>query len=422
MSRELSIPHEFICPITREIMFDPVIAADGNTYEQAAIAKWFALGHVMSPITGDKMDNTTLISNLSLKKMIKDQFREGEANGKPNVDSMLISLMDRIKCIELQIGQKSSGSVSGFSISSDNEAAAAAASFAAMKKPSAPPISLFDNESRVQDEEKLKELLQYVVNGRQQKAKNIIKKNPRILQQKGDVTDPSGREFEEITAFQYALWALDWHMWTMMLEFMDNESVNCQIKEQESITEESGYGKHFSFDGIIAALKSYIEKFDNKLTATSIWKGEVGYQQRHFPAHVVNEYCRPDIAFSPGNKGLRSFEESTLPRKLKHSCWNGNWWEAKYNGEATRELSNDEHLKTGFKLGENRQGKGWAIHRGWAENGPGPWEQGLPIGCITKATAQVDLQAMERLKATRLNQYEVLKVTFSHSDRVHPRV
>ena len=237
------------------------------------------------------------------------------------------------------------------------------------------------------------------------------------MQQKGDVTDPSGREFEEITAFQYALWALDWHMWTMMLEFMSNETLYCQIEEQEDITEKSGYGKHFSFDGIIKVLENYNEQY-GKAIATSIWKGEVGYQQKFFPAHVVNEYCRPDIAFSPGHKGLRSFEESTLPRKVKHSCWNGNWWEAKYNGAATSELSNQEHLETGYKLGENRQGKGWAIHRGWADNGPGPWEQGLPIGCINKPTAEVELAAMKKLADTRLKQYNSLKTTFSKETSV----
>jgi hypothetical protein len=31
---------EIICPITLKIMTDPVIAADGHTYERSAISEW----------------------------------------------------------------------------------------------------------------------------------------------------------------------------------------------------------------------------------------------------------------------------------------------------------------------------------------------------------------------------------------------
>merc|ERR1712232_856961 len=34
------VPNEFICPITLGIMQRPMIAADGNTYEEFAIKKW----------------------------------------------------------------------------------------------------------------------------------------------------------------------------------------------------------------------------------------------------------------------------------------------------------------------------------------------------------------------------------------------
>lgn len=32
---------EFLCPITFELMIDPVIASDGHTYERSAIEKWY---------------------------------------------------------------------------------------------------------------------------------------------------------------------------------------------------------------------------------------------------------------------------------------------------------------------------------------------------------------------------------------------
>eukprot|EP01083_Nonionella_stella_P072279 194772_1 len=56
-----SIVEHFLCPITKQLMTDPVIAADGYTYERASIRDWFAnnkrnwnnIQCVISPITGD---------------------------------------------------------------------------------------------------------------------------------------------------------------------------------------------------------------------------------------------------------------------------------------------------------------------------------------------------------------------------------
>ncbi|MHB9147949.1 MAG: U-box domain-containing protein [Candidatus Amoebophilus sp.] len=39
-----SIPEECFCPITQEIMEDPVIAQDGHTYERQAIKRWLDMG------------------------------------------------------------------------------------------------------------------------------------------------------------------------------------------------------------------------------------------------------------------------------------------------------------------------------------------------------------------------------------------
>lgn len=39
---------EFSCPITRELMRDPVIAADGHTYDREAVEMWLR-NHDTSP-------------------------------------------------------------------------------------------------------------------------------------------------------------------------------------------------------------------------------------------------------------------------------------------------------------------------------------------------------------------------------------
>ena len=34
------LPDEFFCPISHEVMGDPVVASDGYSYERVALQKW----------------------------------------------------------------------------------------------------------------------------------------------------------------------------------------------------------------------------------------------------------------------------------------------------------------------------------------------------------------------------------------------
>lgn len=40
MQNLTSIPDNFLCPITREIMSEPVVDSCGNTHEKDAIERW----------------------------------------------------------------------------------------------------------------------------------------------------------------------------------------------------------------------------------------------------------------------------------------------------------------------------------------------------------------------------------------------
>ena len=66
----------FECPISTEIMNEPVIAEDGYSYEKEEIVNWIKLSEdkgnpITSPITGDNMGKT-LIPNTVLKDIIKN--------------------------------------------------------------------------------------------------------------------------------------------------------------------------------------------------------------------------------------------------------------------------------------------------------------------------------------------------------------
>ena len=61
----------FMCPLTMEVMREPVITADGQTYEQTEIQKWFAHGNRTSPLTAAEQPSTNLTPNIVLRKLVK---------------------------------------------------------------------------------------------------------------------------------------------------------------------------------------------------------------------------------------------------------------------------------------------------------------------------------------------------------------
>jgi len=67
----IDIPEGYRCPISYLIMCDPVITADGHTYERECIEKWF-LSHNTSPTTNGELPNKNLIPNFNLKKCISE--------------------------------------------------------------------------------------------------------------------------------------------------------------------------------------------------------------------------------------------------------------------------------------------------------------------------------------------------------------
>lgn len=63
------IPENCFCPLTGKLMTDPVVLADGYSYERAVITKWLTSSD-QSPITKKPLANKNLIPNLALKNII----------------------------------------------------------------------------------------------------------------------------------------------------------------------------------------------------------------------------------------------------------------------------------------------------------------------------------------------------------------
>ncbi|XP_047331043.1 U-box domain-containing protein 33-like [Impatiens glandulifera] len=65
-------PSFFTCPILKELMYDPQVAADGFTYEGEAIRTWLENGHESSPMTNLKLDHLHVTPNHSARLAIQD--------------------------------------------------------------------------------------------------------------------------------------------------------------------------------------------------------------------------------------------------------------------------------------------------------------------------------------------------------------
>jgi Mg-chelatase subunit ChlD len=70
MSEVVTAPQGYICPITCDLMVNPVIDPDGNSYEKVAITEWLK-SSTLSPITRKPLDVSKLVPNRALQEAIE---------------------------------------------------------------------------------------------------------------------------------------------------------------------------------------------------------------------------------------------------------------------------------------------------------------------------------------------------------------
>ena len=232
--------------------------------------------------------------------------------------------------------------------------------------------------------------------GEQDEAERMLQAQPNLACQHGDLTDCSGRTFTNITAFQYAVWALDFQMWRMIKQHMEKhnlkESMRAQMEELNdivSLNEQQGWlikpGKSINWPSIgwtslIKALDEYVKNYDawNGTQCTNHWRQQVGGAQLILPAHVINEYSHPSRPFYPCPQWEDT--EASLPR-TGVSDWINN---------------------SGNKLGKEFA---------WCR---GEWRERLRItgnGDIYYDYARYDLAAVSKLLTSRTAQARVLLET-----------
>jgi len=85
------IPNEYECPISLEVMKDPVVASDGMSYERTEITRWFQT-HDTSPVTG-AICHTRLVCNINLRIRIRE-WQAKQRNSAVAVDRLTLALFN----------------------------------------------------------------------------------------------------------------------------------------------------------------------------------------------------------------------------------------------------------------------------------------------------------------------------------------
>lgn len=78
---ELVIPNHFRCPISLDLMKDPVTLSSGITYDRESIETWLEAGNFMCPATNQILRSFDQIPNHTLRKMIQEWCVENQNNG-----------------------------------------------------------------------------------------------------------------------------------------------------------------------------------------------------------------------------------------------------------------------------------------------------------------------------------------------------
>ncbi|XP_050235898.1 U-box domain-containing protein 5-like [Mercurialis annua] len=86
-------PSEFKCPMSKRIMYDPVIIASGQTFERVWIEKWFQEGNNTCPMTHVRLENVYFAPNVLIRGLIsKWCSNHGLSISEPYAQSMPASV------------------------------------------------------------------------------------------------------------------------------------------------------------------------------------------------------------------------------------------------------------------------------------------------------------------------------------------
>jgi hypothetical protein len=78
---EITIPTHFRCPVSLDLMKDPVTLSTGITYDRVSIEKWIESGNKTCPVTNQKLLTFEITPNHTIRKMIQSWCVENSSYG-----------------------------------------------------------------------------------------------------------------------------------------------------------------------------------------------------------------------------------------------------------------------------------------------------------------------------------------------------
>lgn len=229
------------------------------------------------------------------------------------------------------------------------------------------------------DPTELSVLLKWVTEGHLVEVEKWLKKNPSLALGTGMVKDRSDRTFNNMTALQYAAWALDTEMCELIINYIGTHHSMVQLK---ALAEKPPtYNYHslcYDAKPLITKYQTYFDNYYNwgDVVLFLYWQKEIGGEQRKCPAWLIYAWSEEgeDTAWAkqdPNRKIKREYDKHHL-----------DWWFA----------------------GDSNQGRGvgstWAVARGAMAARQLPcWEHHIHI--LTDGQERQDQQCVSDLVTTR---------------------
>jgi hypothetical protein len=171
-----------------------------------------------------------------------------------------------------------------------------------------PSSATLNMNQDAQDNDKNKELMGHVVSRHFSFAQRILRADPATYFARVDsVKDYSGREFTNISPFEYLFWSGDTRGWNMMLDSLPHDERAGEILkalyDQLINVEKNGihfklgdtvyHQKQYDDEAHIAAVRTYVDKHDewDKAALKAHWINIVGMSQRTVHARIAMKIC-----------------------------------------------------------------------------------------------------------------------------------
>lgn len=391
MKKSNLIPRKIslICPITKNIMVNPVRASDGQIYDCAAIQKVID-ADAISPITGQpllpQLQPSKALQGMIIKKLASNLIKILELNLQISVETQTTSIpvLHSYSSLETLPNEMLCNIDQHLGLNERKRLAecgnkALLRFFKQAIKPANAQLTDFFKELHQSYHKYLLPLLyarpdiipktdvyitkflMHVVRGEIAQAHIMLKHNLGLLTLKGRIIDYSGRCFlyKGITALQYALAAYDYSMVAMLLtHFIKSKKALSALRGQytelaEMLNDQNhqNYRALKNLNNSIQNLHSKLtvfanqykamtndEFYDHSAAAREEWCTIIGGAQRMLPAWIVQMMCEE-------GKESAWVKKSSLLNYKRDSKYLSRWFGQSYTGE--------------YCLGKN-----WAVVRG----------------------------------------------------------